>query len=412
MSRAVATRLGGPPVLVLRAGRLGMSPGDDANTTPQRPSAAQVRSFRQPVMLFSVDRYACGRQLALQGQSAHRRSSSGHVWTCEGRSRFRALVDRGAVMATIAKSLGANFFSDEHATTGLEWVFQPTALVKDREPTKLELRLDRCAARSAMTAERLSAMGWHSNATQCKGRGRITATFAHRPSTSALANKADRRTFLSSACVDQLPSGISRLLPVIQTDKSGIAVEIASSLLELTAEGVPMALNCRTANQGLQTCHATAVSGFYEQQVEMRRAITPQELEPKPPMKHPQPCMPAEIPYHPKFIAQVYRTLAPQLTGPWTRLKGEFAGSVVCIDANFKLHPGGITTALDELGLPLATWIETSSMWALAGPLAALGRRCKLRGKPIRVVYVDNPFHVRAAPASALPELGKGLGPW
>jgi hypothetical protein len=70
-----------------------------------------------------------------------------------------------------------------------------------------------------------------------------------------------------------------------------------------------------------------------------------------------------------------------------------------------------VTSILSELGLVLISWIGTGSLWNLSGPIAALGRRSKFNGRPIRMIYVDNPFHVGLALRMALPQLGGGLHP-
>jgi hypothetical protein len=46
-----------------------------------------------------------------------------------------------------------------------------------------------------------------------------------------------------------------------------------------------------------------------------------------------------------------------------------------------QLDPDGLVTIMDDKGHILASWLGTSSYWALAGPLTAVGLRCKSLGK-------------------------------
>ena len=54
---------------------------------------------------------------------------------------------------------------------------------------------------------------------------------------------------------------------------------------------------------------------------------------------------------------------------------------VIRLDSGFKLWSGGVTTLMGGDGCALASWCGTSSLWALAKPLAAIGARSSYFGK-------------------------------
>eukprot|EP00955_Chlamydomonas_euryale_P028756 303576-Chlamydomonas_euryale.AAC.1 len=205
-------------------------------------------------------------------------------------------------------------------------------------------------------------------------------------------------TWLDTANIDQLPAGIQALFPYKKTERSGLdRLDIDNMLLSVSA-GVPVSQMCNVHNGAVSLAHARRVHGFLEQQVKEREAKGKLRLQSAassstPALIHP-PLHGRESILQKRYVIEQFMEHSAPLVDQHKQLIDSRAHWIASIDANFKVDGKGMVTILGGDGLVLGTWLGTSSYHDLAGAMTAVGRRCRALGKPVTLVYVDNPFNV------------------
>ena len=63
------------------------------------------------------------------------------------------------------------------------------------------------------------------------------------------------------------------------------------------------------------------------------------------------------------------------------KYQGSLGSSILRMDGGHKVCPTGLITVMGADGQVLASYMGTSSYWQLAGPLKAVGLRCRNLGE-------------------------------
>jgi hypothetical protein len=133
----------------------------------------------------------------------------------------------------LGAALGKWAYSDGRPLLGIEYTFQPAAFIAGREMTALDAQLESWSvvpldaalfcgsgklACPVCASNNVVANGWHGNATSSKGRGALTTTFmASKKRVCKDCSESDsKKTFMDSACLDQLPQAFVNQLPVVR----------------------------------------------------------------------------------------------------------------------------------------------------------------------------------------------------
>lgn len=181
-------------------------------------------------------------------------------------------------MAGVGSAIGQAW--GEAPFHNLVFSWQPVATIRNRPITLLDCQLEgtqltvldaakwvgKIKCPSCNCAEQVVDAGWHSNATSSKGGGSAVHT-QFMMSKKRLCKQCNTRWFDHREGLGQLPTGISKLIPVERTERSGLEQRWVQACSALLPEGVPFQRLLEAFNQGLHTSHAQLSKGFYEQLV-------------------------------------------------------------------------------------------------------------------------------------------------